>query len=353
MLEGTMAASSRQAGSASASQEGDSTAEVGRRLGPYSNLAPVLAILSCVLYSCNGELLQFLQLHAPNGGNASPLLNLIICHLGGLVFAPQFLNYKPTGVNVNVKLTSLLLACLLMGYNYCWLLSARFLAAGLTNAIFQTSVAFVYLAGVAVFNDKLESMQLVGVAFALGGSFLASGLGSNNPGPQNLQLGIFLALCAAIGMMLYQVLFKYLYGHLKGDAHFLAHIGAWVSIWHIIAILPLAVLAHFAGFEHMQLPHGNLAVGGTVLSACIASTVNAMYICIVMWGSFMLLPCAQALSVPFTVGLDMFLHHVVPAKMEMFGHMMVLTSVILIMGLDKAALRQMKPKMLHGETAMA
>lgn len=351
MPEGTMVANSRQAGSVSASQEDNSTTAVDRRLGPYSNLAPVLAILSCVLYSCNGELLQFLQLHSPNGGNASPLLNLIFCHLGGLVFAPKFLSYKPASLNGNTKLGALLLSLLLMGYNYCWLLSARFLAAGLTNALFQTSVAFIYLAGVAIFNDKMESMQLFGVTLAICGAFLASGISSN--APQNLQLGIFLALCASIGMMLYQVLFKYLYGHLKSDAHFLAHIGAWVSVWHILVIFPLAVLAHIAGFEHMQLPHGNLAVGGTVLSACIASTVNAMYICMVMWGSFMLLPCAQAVSVPFTVGLDMFLHHVIPGRSEIMGHLMILTSVVLIMGLHKDLARHWKPKTVYGESVMA
>merc|ERR1712216_375895 len=118
-------------------------------------------------------------------------------------------------------------------------------------------------------------------------------------------LGIFLALCASVGCMAYQVLFKYLYGHLKSDARFLAHIGAWVSIWHIVAILPLAFLAHIIGVEKMEWPHSKLAISGTLASACIASTVNAMYICIVMWGSSMLLPCASAFSIPCTVALDM------------------------------------------------
>jgi drug/metabolite transporter (DMT)-like permease len=318
--------------------ENDFSATSIRRPGLYYTLAPVLAILSCVLYSCNGELLQYMQLHAGSGGHASPLLNLIICHMGGLVFVPHFLFWKPAGIfdgGLSVPVGSLLLAFILMGYNYAWLSSARFLAAGLTNAIFQTSIAFVCFANAIVFREKLEGIQLLGVGFALGGSFLASGY-ENTPSTQTSQsdvrLGIFLALIASVGMMLYQVLFKYLYGHLKNDARFLAHIGAWVSVWHVVAIFPLACVAHAAGFEAMQLPHSNLAVFGTLLSACIASTVNAMYICIVMWGSAMLLPCASALSVPFTVALDMALHHVVPGKLEMTGHFMVVLSVVLIMG---------------------
>jgi len=317
----------------------------------YATLAPILAILSCVLYSCNGELLQFLQLHVPEGNHASPLMNLIICHLGGLVFAPKFLFWKPSGFSktptTSVPIGSLLLAMLLMGYNYAWLLSARHLAAGLTNAIFQTSIAFVYVASVLLFREPMQSLQLLGVGFALAGSFLATGFEKPETSTTDTfrqDLGILLALCASVGCMLYQVLFKYLYGHLKSDARFLAHIGAWVSIWHILAIFPIALLAHFVGFEAIQLPHGRTAVVGTLASACVASTVNAMYICIVMWGSSMLLPCASALSVPFTVALDILLHHQVPGKVEVCGHLLVVLSVFLIMGWHKDFMRHGKHK---------
>jgi drug/metabolite transporter (DMT)-like permease len=273
------------------------------------------------------------------------------------VFAPYFLFWTPAsgfhkGV-VSVPVGALALALLLMGYNYAWLLSSRYLAVGLTNAIFQTSIAFVYLASVFIFHDNFEGVQVLGVVFALSGSFLASGFESPIT-PQtspDASLGIFLALLGAIGCMAYQVLFKYLYSHLKSDARFLAHIGAWVSVWHLLVILPLAGLAHAVGFEEMQLPHGYVAVLGTLASACIASTVNAMYICIVMWGSSMLLPCASALSVPGMVSLDLFLHHVVPAKIEIFGHLLVVLSVVMIMGLHKMVF--LKSKHLKAELSFS
>lgn len=322
----------------------------GDRRPPWltASLAPVLAIMSCVLYSCNGELLQFLQLHAADGGRASPLLNLVLCHVGGIVFAPHFLFWKPSsfqgGQGLSVHWGSLLLALCIMAYNYAWLLSARFLAVGLTNAIFQTSIALVYLASVFVFRDALLApAQIIGVGLSLGGSVLASGvlgLGGTVASNWEAGLGIFLALCASVGCMAYQVLFKYFYGHLKGDARFLAHIGAWVSVWHIIAILPLVCLAHITGFEVMEFPHGRAAVVGTLASACVASMVNAMYICIVMWGSSMLLPCASAFSVPCTVGLDMVLHAVVPARLQICGHIMVVLSVVLIMDLHKSSFKR-------------
>lgn len=330
---------------------GSSSSPAPRRFSPYVGIAPLLALLSCVLYSCNGELLQFLQLHGTKDGGQPPsaLLNLIICHLGGLLFAPHFLFWKPIGFReglaLDVQVGSLLMALLLICYNYCWLLSAKFLAVGLTNAIFQTSVALVFVASILVFRDDFDTTQLAGVALALLGSFLASGV--ETPGAEhssNFGLGIFFALCAAIGCMVYQVAFKYVFGQFRNDARFLAHIGSWVSLWHVLVIFPVACLFHYFGIETMQFPSGSMMVVGTMASAIIASTVNAMYICMVMWGSSMLLPCASAMSVPFTVGLDILFHRVVPARLEASGHMMVVISVFLIMRLHKDLVRYTKSK---------
>jgi len=327
-----------------------------RHIQKCAALAPIFAVLFCVLFSCNGELLQFLQLHASNEGHVSPMLNLILCHLGGLLFVPHFLFWKPLGysegMRMNVQLGSLLMAILLMSYTYMWLLSARFLSVGLTNAIFQTSVAFVFIASIVIFREDADRMQILGVALALGGSFLASGAESSSAeGSKDLHTGIILALCAAFLCMVYQVLFKHLFGHFKTDARFLAHIGAWVSVWHVIVIFPLACLASAVGFETMQFPHGHLMVFGTAASAIMASMANALYICMVMWGSSMLVPCASALSVPFVVVLDIVFHHVVPARIEACGHLMVVMSVVLILRLHKGIARHVRPKPIpRGET---
>jgi len=181
-------------------------------------------------------------------------------------------------------------------------------------------------------------------ACALFGSFLASGYWHSSTAEEHVGtsagVGVFLALCGALLCMVYQVLFKYWYGHFKSDVRFLAHIGAWVSVWHLLVILPLAGLAHLSGFETMQLPHGQVAIFGTLASALIATTVNSIYLCLVMWGSSMLLPCTSVLSVPFSVMLDMLLHHIVPGRFEFMGHFLVVSSVVLIMGLHKQSFRR-------------
>lgn len=315
-----------------------------RRQAGLATLAPIIALASCVLYSLNGELLQFLQIHATS--HASPMLNLILCHLGGLLFVPHFLFPASESRTLSqsrkevehVALLSLVLALILMGYNYAWLSSARYVAVGLTNAVFQTSVAFVFIAGVTLFHDTFGFPQILGVTFSLCGAAMASGvIGKDGHAttPHDVFVGLVLALLASAGLTLYQVLFKIWFMSKKNDARFLAHVGAWVSVWHVVVIFPMACLAHLTGFETMVLPIGSLAIFGTLLSAVIASTVNAMYLCLVMWGSSMLLPCASALSVPFMVFLDITMHQVWPGRLELFGHILVVLSVVLILDLYK------------------
>jgi len=320
------------------------------RVWQPSTLAPLAAVLSCFLFCCNSELLQALQLHSEKGGHASPLLNLTFCHLGGLLFAPSYGSYEiepgkarggasplQDSLASCPRLASLLFALLLMCYNYAWLLSAKLLAASLTNAVFQVSVAFVYLASVFFFAEPTSGTQLLGVVLALMGSFLASNAtsdgGHKSPETISSSTGIALALAAAVGYTLYQVLFRWVYGHLKQDVAFLAHFGAWISIWHMVMVLPLVLMADVMGFEALELPRSRLALLGTLASAGVASTVNALYLCIVLWGSPMLLPSISALSVPLTVALDYILHGRSASSRELVGQGLVLFSVILILEL--------------------
>ena len=112
-------------------------------------LLPCLIFCSCFLYCVNSELLQALQV---GGGHVSPLLNLLCCHLGGLLAAPYFLcgsgsaRIHYIGENHRIVLPSLVMAGLLMGYNYCAILSFTHISASMGNAIFQSSIAFACIA---------------------------------------------------------------------------------------------------------------------------------------------------------------------------------------------------------------
>jgi len=330
----------------------------GQRL---SGLAPALALLSCVLFCVNSELLQALQVHsAGSGTRPSPGVNLLLCHLGGLVFAPYFLlstafdaPSAPLGSTNGEfslsfafarrpRLSALFFAILLMGYNYCWLLSTRFLAASVTTALFQSSVGVVYALSVPMFGEPLTFLRVLGVSLLIIGAMLASNVtnmrdkGSDDA--LKLGAGVLLALMAAVGAALYQVLFRHIFGQWKHDPRFLAFFGSWVSLWHLLVILPCLLCAGLLGFEAVVFPSGYWMVLGTSVSAAIASAVNILYLCIALWGSVMLLPCASALSIPLTVGLDWGLHNVYPGVWELSGHLMVVAALVLIMDLASVCL---------------
>ncbi|CAK9050815.1 unnamed protein product [Durusdinium trenchii] len=223
-----------------------------------------------------------------------------------------------------------------MGYNYAWLLSATYVDLRLTNAVFQVSVALVYLCSVQLFDEVISFDRSLGVLLSLLGSFMASGAvfsGTSRTSARSTLIGTFLALLAAVGYTAYQTLFRWSFGHLKSHVSFLAGFGAWVSLWHLLLGFPLVFLAHLCGIEHLQWPSSWSLWLGTGFSALVAAVVNALYLCIVMWGSPMLLPSTSALSVPLTVFLDMALHEAQPERAELLGQLLVLISVVLIMRL--------------------
>lgn len=322
-------------------------------------LAPALALLSCVLFCLNGELLQALQLRTPaEERHASPLLNLLLCHLGGIVFVPHFYNLDTSGaasvstglvsgvgtrmlgyLSARPRIAALLFALLLTGYNYAWLLSTRFVPVAVTNATFQVSVALVYAASVPLFGEPLEVSRVIGVALVLLGSMLASGIvgGSGitaTPAMSAASMGVGLSLVAAFGVAVYQVMFRHLFGHLKHDVRFLAFFSAWIGIWHILVVAPLVWLADLVGIEALEFPSGFHVAIGTMVSAALASTVNILYLCIALWGTPMLLPCSSVFSVPLTVVLDAVFHGKAPGPHELMGHVMVVGAVVMILNLQ-------------------
>lgn len=323
-----------------------------------STLAVSLAVCSCILYTLNGELLQAVQLNTPTGEiHPSPMLNMMLCHLGGLVFVPTLAcdgsrAYGPPKANASSgllsgrvksrivhtlssmpRLTALLFALVLMGYNYLWLLSSRHVAASVTNAIFQSSVAFVYVGSVVLFGEPVTLPRVLGVVLALAGTTITSnvfGLQGYSHTASSTLVGAGLALLAAVGLACYQVLFRLIFGHHRREVRFLGFFYGWISLWHIFVVLPLVLLASVLGIEALKLPYGSYAVVGTILTAAFASTVNVMNLGIVMWGWPMLLPCAAILSIPLQAVLDLVFHGLMPSLLQLVGLALIMGAVALI-----------------------
>lgn len=321
-------------------------------LNPTS-VAAVAATLGTVLFCLNSELLQALQVHqGKEEKSPSPMFNLWLCHLGGLFLAPWYAQYRDAyrpskemqgllggevgggcigTLAARPRMTALLFAFLLMGYNYAWLLGSTFVPAQVTNAIFQVSIAFVYVASIPLFGEEVSSMKIVGVVTAVAGSFLAGGFLTFGDAASHFISGAMFALLAAVGVAAYQVLFRHVFGHLSHQVDFLGFFYSWLSIWHILAITPLVLAVSFVGWEPLQLPSGTSAIAGTVLSVIMASTVNFLYLFAITLGSPMLFPCASILTIPLSVILDAFFHGLQPTTPEWYGHFFILASVVLIL----------------------
>lgn len=305
---------------------------MGVKTMTYGQLAVFLAVLSAVLYSLNGELIQFLQIsvNPQDSTHASPLMSLLFCHSGGLLFAPHFIMNPPTFKLPpwHIPAASCILALLLMGYNYAWVRSAMLVPVGLTNSIFQTTVATTYIASLLIGEESVSLVKVIGVLLAVCGGFLASGVGDFHESTvvRMKSLGISLAFLAAVGQTAYQVVFRRLYPVLKMDASFIAYFGMWVSFMHVIVVLPLIFTAHVVGMEAITLPNHGRVIFGTVVTAVVAFMVNAMVLCVVAWGSPMLLPGSYALSIPVTLLCDLAIHHVHPMFNQLVGQTLIITA---------------------------
>jgi len=148
-------------------------------------------------------------------------------------------------------------------------------------------------------------------------------------------------LAAAALYAVYQVMFKYLFNHVKNDVTFLGHFVAWVGIWNMVVFLPLIFIADWMGFESLALPHGTYALIGVLMLIIGCMVIKVMSLCIVLWGSPMLLPCANAVSVPFQVFLDFLVYGIVPGRIEILGHVLIVTSVMSIMELTPRSLKSL------------
>lgn len=293
-------------------------------------VAVILAGLSCFIYCLNGQLLDALQ------SEVSAFVNLTLCHVGGLLFVPYLVytrNAYPIGVkSCTLAWTSLFFSALLMGYNYVWLKSALIVPVGLTNAVFQTSVAMVFIASIQVFGETLTEQGCLGVMLAVSGFVVATlpDFIDASTDIAKLVAGICLATAAAVGVTFYQVLFRLWFGRLKSDLRFLMMFGAYVGAWHLLLMPVVIVLADWSDFERCQFPPAGLALLGTAASGVMAFIVNAMTLCIILWGFPMLFPCSSALTVPLMVVLDFMVHGLTPNRIVVFGYSLVFLSVLMI-----------------------
>ena len=224
----------------------------------------------------------------------SPLLNLWMCHLGGLLLFP-FVLRVPADQRTGGSFTTFVgfsvgLSVLLMVYNYAWLKSAHFVPVALTNAVFQTTrylhISVFERRTNASLSERLSKARLrrarngsyeiqngstsyslspivCGLSFIIGetattrkcmasigiviGALVASGFTNVNP------QGVCFGFLAAIGNAFYQMTIKFQFG-----AHFasatMIRLMFSMALIHLVAFTPLIFLIDRIGWEVMVFP---------------------------------------------------------------------------------------------------
>lgn len=305
--------------------------------------APILAFLMAALFGFNAELMETMARGEVDHA-ASPLVNLLLVHSTGILFAPVLLRGPPPELSKTtatwMPMAAMGFSLLMMAFNWLYVKSSQGIDLNILNVIFQSSVAFVYVASVLFFGEPVTCPRLFGVILAMGGCVLATpegapshaqAVGGLKDMPQAEVVGYILALGAALGFTIYQVLMRFAYSDAKSSPNFIIYFMGWIGLMHAVAITPLVVVADRLGFEHMQLPTTSIGVSMLATSAALGLCVNLLQLTMVLFCGPMTLSAAMALTMPVSVFLDYAVRGISPPSTDLIGTLLVIIAFVLLL----------------------
>eukprot|EP00927_Polykrikos_kofoidii_P031844 TRINITY_DN27286_c0_g1_i1.p1 TRINITY_DN27286_c0_g1~~TRINITY_DN27286_c0_g1_i1.p1 ORF type:complete len:364 (+),score=29.03 TRINITY_DN27286_c0_g1_i1:63-1154(+) len=334
-------------------------------MGQYRAVAFPLAFLTITAYSFNSQVFVWIG-HAEF---TSKLFELWICHVGLLIFAPFFVlsgRGFTSEINEYIELGktrlsfvrgALIAACFQMEIYYLWFATSMLLPTQLLAAIFQSSIAVVYVLSVAFLGETCQRSKVSAVGVAIIGVVLASyspphvrssdNGESSTPGlyPTDggtVFLGVLMALGANVSNAVYQVWFKHSFG--SRSPRFMLFFCVSLGTAHLFPILPMLGLFHKLGWKDarifMDLKTGqqaSLVILAASISACviIGSLLVIALESPLFWSSF------QLLAVPLSVFFDFIIRGLVPKPLGVIGYVLIVSSV--------AALASRSPRALMEE----
>lgn len=275
------------------------------------------------------------------------LFELFLFHVGTIVFLPCFVatksckdivgEYTSTGKPVSSLGMNVLIAALFqMNTYYLWFLASVRIPTQALAAIFQSSIAVVYILSVVFLDERVTQAKNIGVVLAILGVVITSvatanaalppgngaptanststaiASGGGDDKPDEIQNEIFLGLCFAVAAELskscYQVWFKKNLGSPSGL--FMLLFGSLVSVAHIFPILPVIVILGAFGFSDARIGFDatGQAVGLTLLAAINAATVNIGFLMVIALETPLFLASMQLLAIPLSVLFDATIH---------------------------------------------
>eukprot|EP00288_Rhodomonas_lens_P018346 CAMPEP_0177693946 /NCGR_PEP_ID=MMETSP0484_2-20121128/2672_1 /TAXON_ID=354590 /ORGANISM="Rhodomonas lens, Strain RHODO" /LENGTH=400 /DNA_ID=CAMNT_0019204793 /DNA_START=57 /DNA_END=1259 /DNA_ORIENTATION=+ len=351
-----------------------------------------LALLSVVLYTANGEILQAATTENVPGAKCSPMLLMTLCHSSAILVVPWFAMMRkredlekvaellaPGGSSAVIPLIVVLSLVLLLP-NYLWTKSISYQPVGTTNAILQTSVGFAYvgsqlcLHGASAVGEGFTAGKTCAVFLAIAGSFIGllepsdsgsmkahpptasaaavGGLATSTNGAAPM-LGASLALASSATQAAYMIFSKRTLFAVRDKLESLALVWAGIATVHVTLLLPFVLfLLPMVGGEKAEFPDvyaQPLAFAAVLASIVLAGMVNTINTVVGVRGSPVLLSMAYTLVLPLSRLADWRLHGIPWTVPQAGGDVLILASFLIMSGVGAPAACRKVPEQGVGE----
>ncbi|SJL05790.1 uncharacterized protein ARMOST_09126 [Armillaria ostoyae] len=144
-------------------------------------------------------------------------------------------------------------------------------------------------------------------------------------------LGDTLALISAVFYALYVILLKV---RIKSESRIdMQLFFGFVGLFNILACWPIGILLHVTGVETLEWPSSSKAITILIINMAITWSSDYLYVLSMLKTTPLVVTIGLSLTIPLAVIGDLFLGHLVRAKV-VFGAIMVFVG-FLIVGMDK------------------
>lgn len=313
-----------------------------------------VSLVTITAYSFNSYVFSWIG----QAAFTSKLFHLWLCHTGSLLLTPllfvngtsglrsTFAEYRPGSARPGLSLAKncSLLAFFSMAVYYMWFVAASLVPGQILAAIFQSSIAVMYLLSVVFLGEKFSWWKATGVALAVLGVSFSSCFPAGHPddvaqeaaaesagSTAQLAVGICFAVLAAISQAVYKVWFKYTFG--QASANFTLLLTILGGVAHIFPVLPILAAGHALGIQDsmIYLSIDSASQAGLIgLAVFISACVNVGSRSVIAMRSPIYWAAVQMLAIPQSVAFDFFLSGVRPSLGGIAGYVFIAGGFLLL-----------------------
>ncbi|KAK0198473.1 hypothetical protein F5146DRAFT_93022 [Armillaria mellea] len=245
------------------------------------------------------------------------------------------LDMRPLTTQETAKLASLFCS---LWFIANWAVNASLDYTSVASATILSSMSGFFTLGIGrVFNvETLTVKKVCAVLTSFAGVLLVSvsdsseSVASDEIAP-HATLGDTLALISAVFYALYVILLKV---RIKSESRIdMQLFFGFVGLFNILAAWPIGILLHITGVETLEWPSSGKAVTILIINMAITWSSDYLYVLSMLKTTPLVVTIGLSLTIPLAVIGDLFLGHLVRAKV-VFGAIMVFVG-FLIVGMDK------------------